>query len=150
VAPALAEVHRRTGAVLEMISGAGEVPPALAGYTTRVVWDHASIERIATWDIGIMPLRDGPYERAKCGYKLLQYAASAVPAVGSPVGVNEPILASMDGLAPRTDDEWVDALCEVLGEREDRRARRGMKGLSTAHDFSYETWQDRWLDAVGW
>ena len=45
-----------------------------------------------------MPLHDGVYERAKCGYKLLQYAASGVPAVGSPVGVNVSIL-ERDGRA---------------------------------------------------
>jgi glycosyltransferase involved in cell wall biosynthesis len=150
IAGALGEVHRRTGAVVEMISGRGTVPAALAGFTSRALWEPASTARIATWDVGIMPLRDGVYERAKCGYKLLQYAASSVPAVGAPVGVNEQILSRMDGLAPSTGDEWVDALCEVLAEPAHRRARRAERGRTVAAEFSYDAWHARWVEAVGW
>lgn len=150
IAPALAEVHRRTGAVLEMISGPGMPSSQLAHFTTRLLWEPGSTARIASWDIGIMPLRDGPYERAKCGYKLLQYAASGVPAVGSPVGANATMLASMDGFAPTTADEWVEALCELVAEGPERRADRAARGLALAADYSYAVWQDRWVDAVGW
>jgi glycosyltransferase involved in cell wall biosynthesis len=87
-------------------------------------------DRIATWDVGIMPLRDGPYERAKCGYKLLQYAASGVPAVGSPVGVNARC-SPMDGADPvSVPDDWADALVAVLDAPAERRAASGRDGVS--------------------
>ena len=75
---------------------------------TRIVWTDQATSRLAGWDVGVMPLRDGVYERAKCAYKLLQYAASGLPAVGSPIGVNAGILDEMDGLAPSSVDEWYD------------------------------------------
>jgi hypothetical protein len=151
VAGPLAEVHRRTGARLEVISGPGTtLPDALAAFARTRAWTPTAPTEIGTWDVGIMPLRDGVYERAKCGYKLLQYAASGVPAVGSPVGVNERLLRDMHGLAPTSSDEWVDALCAVLGESATARGERGRHGLAVAAAHSFATWEDRWFDAVGW
>jgi glycosyltransferase involved in cell wall biosynthesis len=148
---ALVEVHRRTGAQLHVISGSGSVPPGLAPFARRTRWDvTTSNDAISAWDVGVMPLRDGVYERAKCGYKLLQYAAAGVPAVGSPVGVNRPLLASMDGLAPVSTAEWVDSLVAVLEEPAGRRARRAACGTSVAAAYSYDAWEGSWLDAVGW
>jgi glycosyltransferase involved in cell wall biosynthesis len=149
LAAVLAEVHHRTGAMVEIISGGDEVPAALAGFTTMRRWHSGATAEIAAWDVGIMPLRDGPYERAKCGYKLLQYAASGVPAVGAPVGVNATLLRGMDGLAPRSQGEWVDALCEVLTEPAARRRQRAASGLAVADSYSYAAWQSAWIDAVG-
>lgn len=150
VAGPLAAVCRRTGARLEIVSGAGQLAAALAPFATKVPWTPTAHERIASWDVGIMPLPDGVYERAKCGYKLLQYAASGVPAVASPVGVNTSFLAAMDGVAARTDDDWVEGLSALLAEPPARRAERARRGYEFAAAHSYAAWQDRWLDAVGW
>jgi glycosyltransferase involved in cell wall biosynthesis len=150
ISEALAEVHRRTGAVLHIVSGPGTTDSRLAGFAHRTLWSEESVRTIADWDVGIMPLRDGVYERAKCGYKLLQYAASGVPAVASPVGVNTRLTAQMDGLAASTTDEWVDAVWTVLDEGAERRSQRAAKGFETADAHSYATWQSRWVDAVGW
>ena len=150
VAPALAELHRRCGLRLEIVSAPGPIPPDLAAFSERVPWSpEVSATRLASWDAGIMPLRDGVYERAKCGYKLLQYAAAGVPAVGSPVGVNDSLLSDMRGLAPVTASEWVDALGQLLGESSDERQGRGAAGRRVAAAYSYDTWESRWRDAVG-
>lgn len=150
IAGPLAEVHRRTGARLAIIGGSGPLAAELTPFADKVPWRRDSTAVIADWDVGIMPLRDGIYERAKCGYKLLQYAVSGVPAIGSPVGVNRTLLAEMDGLAPTSQDEWIDGLLEIVGETADRRATRAANGLGVADLHSYETWQVAWLSAVGW
>ena len=97
-----------------------------------------------------MPLRDGPYERAKCGYKLLQYAAAGVPAVGSSVGVNASMLASMSAPTPVTVDDWADALVDVVEAPASRRAVMAAGGFELADRYSYDAWQSRWAAAVGW
>ena len=151
IAPALREACRRTGARIEVVGADAEKLQTLADLTTFVPWDNLdAMRRISTWDLGVMPLRDGVYERAKAGYKLLQYAAAGVPAVGSPVGVNETLLAAMDGEAPASIDDWADAIVSVLTESSNRRQDRATAGLACAHAYSYEVWQDRWVDAVGW
>jgi hypothetical protein len=150
ITPALVELNRRTGLRLEVVSGRGSTPPALAPFTTRLIWEPSSTRRIACWDVGLMPLTDGPYERAKCGYKLLQYAASGVPAVGSPVGVNERLLHDMNAPAPTSSDDWFDAVFGLLDEPAERRHSRAEAGFSVAVAHSYDGWQARWLDAVGW
>ncbi len=150
LAAPLAEVHRRTGARLEIVSGPGDVPDVLAPFAERTQWSMESTRHIAAWDIGLMPLRDGVYERAKCGYKLLQYAASGVPAVASPVGVNRELLSAMDGLAPETEAEWADAVCSLIDESVTRRAARAEAGFAVAASYAYDRWHDAFIDAVGW
>lgn len=150
IAPALAGVAERHGAMVEVISGAGVVPASLAPFTRRTMWTPESVRDIGRWDIGVMPLADGVYERAKCGYKLLQYAASGVPAVASPVGVNRRLLDRMDGLAAGSVDEWTDALDALLTESSARREQRARRGFEVATAYSYSTWEQAWVDAVGW
>ncbi len=143
-------MHERTGARLHVISGGGPPDHHIAAFTTTTAWTAGSVTAIADWDVGIMPLRDGVYERAKCGYKLLQYAASAVPAVASPVGVNATLLDAMDGLAPTTVDEWTDALTAMLAEPAERRAEHAAAAADVAAAYSYARWEEAWVAAVGW
>ncbi|MBW8722776.1 MAG: glycosyltransferase, partial [Polaromonas sp.] len=52
-------------------------------------WSEATeAVAIAECDVGIMPLSDSPWERGKCGYKLVQYMACGLPVVASLVGAN--------------------------------------------------------------
>ncbi len=68
-------------------------------------------------DVGIMPLTDGPWERGKCAFKLLQYLACGVPVVASPIGVNASILAAADlGIAAVSASDWEDALSALLDD----------------------------------
>jgi glycosyltransferase involved in cell wall biosynthesis len=65
---------------------------------------------LADVDVGMMPLADGPFERGKCGYKLIQYLASRVPVIASPVGVNAEIVQNGWGTLAKTEQDWLDAM----------------------------------------
>ena len=150
LAEVFAEVHRQHDIELAVIGSAGPVPQVIAPFTRRLPWSPGLAEQaLATWDVGVMPLWDGVYERAKCGYKLLQYAAAGLPVVGSPVGVNESILAGMDGLSPRSPQDWIDCLVELITESTQRRAARGAAGRAVAARFSFAAWLPTWSAAVG-
>jgi glycosyltransferase involved in cell wall biosynthesis len=150
IAAALMEVHRRTGARLTVISSGHRSLGELDVMVDRVRWTRSGAEWIlARWDVGIMPLAEGLYERGKAGYKLLQYGAARVPTVGSPVGVNTEILAGMGAPSPRSTGEWVDALAGMLEASASSREELGIRARRVVEDgFSYSTWQQRWSDAV--
>jgi glycosyltransferase involved in cell wall biosynthesis len=85
---------------------------------TRVWAEETEISQVQEFDIGIMPLPDEPFERGKCGYKLIQYMACGKPVVASPVGVNKVIVKDGENgyLASSTDD-WYDKLRTLIDNR---------------------------------
>jgi glycosyltransferase involved in cell wall biosynthesis len=151
VAPALREVHRRTGARLTLIGTTRPRLGKLEDIIDRVAWSEATQHAtLADLDVGIAPLPDEPYTRGKCGYKLLQYAAAGTPVVATPVGVNRDILSRFGMPTPVDQGEWVDALLDLLGRPAEARASLGRRARdATKRDYSYDAWLSRWEEAVG-
>jgi glycosyltransferase involved in cell wall biosynthesis len=98
--------------------------------------------------IGIMPLPDTPYTRAKAGFKLLQYMAAGLPVVASPVGVNRDLLQrSGAGLLAEHPAEWEAALRELAASIELRR-ELGRRGRSFVERYADLDNQARTLAAL--
>ncbi|MFC7360050.1 glycosyltransferase [Nocardioides astragali] len=151
IAPALREVHQRTGARVLVVSAASETDiPGLEGLMDRETWTPQTYAaHLASADVALAPLRNDPFARGKCAYKLLQYAATGLPMVGSPVGANQLALERFSGWSATTHDDWVDALGEAIGSSSEVRAARGRQGVSAvqAH-YSFDAWADEWRAAV--
>jgi glycosyltransferase involved in cell wall biosynthesis len=104
--------------------------PSFSGRTREHVdflpWsEHNEVAGLATMSVGIMPLVDDDMARGKCSFKMLQYMATAIPVVVSPVGSNAEILAKADvgwAAAASSADAWVTALDAC--SRDHERARR--------------------------
>jgi len=97
----------------------GATPPRWAGVEAiGLPWSQGSeAHDIAAADVGIMPLRDSPWERGKCGYKLIQYMACGLPVIAAPVGVNAEIVSDgVDGLLAQSDEQWENALLRLAVE----------------------------------
>ncbi len=92
-------------------------------------WSEAcEAELISRMDVGIMPLFDGPFQKGKCGYKLIQYMACGVPVIASPVGMNcELVTVGVNGLLANTPMQWEAAL-KLLLESADLRQQMGEAG----------------------
>jgi glycosyltransferase involved in cell wall biosynthesis len=72
-------------------------------------------EAIRQMDVGLMPLPDNEWTRGKCSFKMLQYMASAIPVIVSPVGMNTEVLSMGNvGLSAATPGEWYEALDEIF------------------------------------
>ncbi len=130
IGDALARVCRETGARLVLVGATPSVTDELPGTPVEVVpWSEDSeAELVSRMSVGIMPLEDGPWEQGKCGYKLIQYMACAVPVVASPVGVNTAIVGdNRCGLLADSSDDWSTSLLSLLGSRE-RRVVLGQAG----------------------
>ena len=95
------------------------------------VWDwseETEVQLINALDIGIMPLMDSPWERGKCGYKLIQYMACGIPVVASPVGVNKQIVKhGSNGYLADKSSEWEQSIRLLLNDS-DLRKRMGVEG----------------------
>lgn len=82
------------------------------------VWpwsEETEVAAIQEFDIGIMPLADSPWERGKCGYKLIQYMACGLPVIASPVGVNTVLVEEgKSGHLANALEDWERCLKEML------------------------------------
>lgn len=108
----------------------GARPDQVAGTPFEAVaWSEAQeAALVASFDIGLMPLPDDAWARGKCGYKLIQYMACAVPVVASPVGVNQEIVqAGVSGELAMDAPEWEAALSRLIADP-GLRQRMGREG----------------------
>jgi glycosyltransferase involved in cell wall biosynthesis len=105
---------------------------------------------VQQFDIGIMPLVDSPWERGKCGYKLIQYMACGVPVVTSPVGVNREIVVSdKNGLFADSAGEWDKALRTLLNVDSKVRKRMGGAGRARVVEwYSVQAQASRFLNEL--
>lgn len=120
----MAALARRIAFKLRVIGGILEMP----GVDVECVpWSEESeVQAIADCDVGIMPLTDSPWERGKCGYKLIQYMACGLPVVASPVGVNTQIVRDgINGFLAESADAWVTKLERLLGDAGLRKSMGG-------------------------
>jgi glycosyltransferase involved in cell wall biosynthesis len=80
-------------------------------------------------DIALMPIHDGPYERAKENYKVKMYMACGLPLICSPVGINTHFVKEGErGFFATTDQDWVRVIeqmadSQTLREQVGRAAR---------------------------
>lgn len=85
---------------------------------------ETEVALLSNLHIGIMPLPNEPWERGKCGYKLIQYMACGRPVVASPVGVNVDIVTNDVGFLSRTPKHWIEAFKCLVADAS-LRARLG-------------------------
>lgn len=118
-----------------------------------VDWPDCPVE-IAPWseeeepllvkslDIGVMPLLDSPWERGKCGFKLIQYMACGKPVVADSVGVNSEIVQhESNGYLISENCNWHQALATLLIDSNQRRLM-GQRGREIfIAKYSLEKWQ---------
>lgn len=114
IARPLQAVAQTTPFVLRVIGGGMVEIPGVR--TESMDWSEATeVQQLQSADVGVMPLEDTPWERGKCGYKLIQYMACSLPVVGSAVSANNDIVVSgTTGYLAQEPQQWVDALQALL------------------------------------
>lgn len=129
----------------------GELKQKGFDFTTKIVCDQPfnfknirtvnktwaledEISDLKSFDIGIMPMPDDEFSRAKCGFKIIQYMAVGIPVVCSPVGENVLIAGKQDScLLADTMPQWVEKLSLLLADGELRKTM-GQYGRKTVGD----------------
>ena len=97
-----------------------------------VKWSkETEIHDLAQFSIGVMPLQDNTWAEGKCGFKGLQYMALGIPAILSPVGVNNTIIENgVNGFLSSSSEEWKNQLSKLIISAE-LRQKIGMQGRKT-------------------
>jgi glycosyltransferase involved in cell wall biosynthesis len=123
----LQTLAKRVHFILRIIGGRSSKFPGIN--IESLEWsEDTEAESLKGCAIGVMPLLDSSWERGKCGYKLIQYMASAIPVVASPVGVNVEIVEDgVSGFFADGVDEWVSKL-ELLLKDASLRSAMGQAG----------------------
>ena len=113
-------------------------------------WSLATeADDVAAGDVGISWVPDDLWSRGKCGLKILQYQAAALPVLANPVGVHrELVRPGIDGFLPPTDDAWVEAI-QVLAQDADLRRNLGRAGRAAVEaNHSVAAWSAGFVGAI--
>jgi glycosyltransferase involved in cell wall biosynthesis len=137
IAPALADVCAKGRAIVRLIgSGAIDLP----NVPIEVLpWNESTeVQELNRFDVGIMPLSDEPWEHGKCGLKLIQYMASGLPVLASPVGVNSEIIEQgLNGYLAKTHTDWIQGLNALLSDKalSRRMGQAGRKKIESEYSL---------------
>lgn len=100
-----------------------------------IEWDSATeVLEISSSSVGIMPLTDGPSERGKCGFKLIQYMACALPTISTPLEANVKINRNSDNLFAVTHNDWFEKLTEIY-LKQDYYNKVGLKNRTIVEEY---------------
>lgn len=108
-----------------------------------VTWsEQDEVALVQSFDIGVMPLVDSPWERGKCGFKLIQYMACGKAVVADPVGVNTEIVNhGKNGFLVSEELNWYSALEKLLLDAPLRKEMGGQGRVRFIEFYSLERWQ---------
>lgn len=131
----LADVFRRLAERVPFkLKVIGNFDYDLPGVDLEVVrWtaEH-EVTDLQTFDVGVYPLPIDDWVLGKSGLKAIQYMAFGIPCVATEVGTTPMLIADgVNGFLVRTEDEWVDALEQLVRDPSLRR-RLGVQARNDA------------------
>lgn len=132
-----------------VLVGAGDLRLIGTPVNNRPWSEKNEVRDIQTFDVGIMPLTDDPWERGKCGFKLIQYMACGLPVIASPVGVNQQIVDhGVNGLLASTSEDWVRALTDLRDNHEKCAKMGGAARRKVVAEYSLQANAPRLIEML--
>ncbi len=107
------------------------------------------IADLVSFDVGLLPLTDGPYERGKSPLKLLQYAAVGLPIIASPTAVDPRVF--VDGrsiLFASTPGEWRSAIERLAADVKLRASLADGARAAVRQHYSFEHHADHFAEIL--
>jgi glycosyltransferase involved in cell wall biosynthesis len=141
--PIRAAAEKIPGLTLVTIADATLTSPGIP--IEHIPWSESTeSQSLLRGDIGIAPTPLDRWTRGKCGFKILQYMAAALPVIASPIGLNCDLITEQTGLLAAAPDQWTAAIID-LAANTDRRAALGHAGRSRAQsEFNLDRGADIW------
>lgn len=118
--PALLSFYKKYNFKLNLIGFDNSLEEHLKGLPYEIIkWsDQTEVNEIQRFTVGIMPLNDTPFNRGKCAFKLVQYMASGVPTISSPLQSNVNINVDSENLFANNSHDWYLALEKLYLNRD--------------------------------
>ncbi|MCJ7497813.1 MAG: glycosyltransferase family 4 protein [candidate division Zixibacteria bacterium] len=134
--------------VIKLI-GAETYQNQLPGTDCRAWKLEEEINELNSFDIGLMPMPDNQWTKGKCAFKLLLYMSMAIPAICSPVGMNQEIIRDGEnGFLASSPEEWFEQI-QTLVRDPDLRKKMGLLGRETVEEkFSLKLWIPIFIDVL--
>jgi len=105
---------------------------------------QTEVEELRNFDIGLMPLTDTSWSRGKCAFKAIQYMASGVATVASPVGITPDLIHDgVNGFLVESHDAWFRALDQLVSDASLRLRIAREARTSIEAGYSLEVWAPR-------
>jgi glycosyltransferase involved in cell wall biosynthesis len=148
ILPALKNVLKNTNGKLILVSNATKPVRWLSDLPVEYVrWSpETEVKALESAHVGLMPLRDTPYNRGKCGFKLIQYMARGIPVVTHPVGANKSIVRhGVDGYWANTLQEWEKHLLSFYEEPQTAKEMGQNAREQILQHFSLKSVVPKWL-----
>lgn len=146
----LRRVQDRYGSKLQFrFVGFPDYRPDIPGFQSLPFDLQNEIDDLHAMDIGIMPLPDTEWTRGKCAFKAIQYMATGVATIASPVGmVTELIQHGSNGLLATSQEEWFRALCSLVEDWALRRQLAMNARQTIERSYSLQTWGPRFVELL--
>lgn len=148
IVPALETVAADTPLRLVVISGRPYTAGSLE--VENIPWNMSThLDDLRRIDIGLMPLRDTPAGRGKCGFKLLQYMGLGIVSIATALTVNREIVQDgVSGFLVEPEEDWEATIRRVIASEPafpgiGRAARE-----TVLSRYSFLAHRDRYLNFV--
>lgn len=111
--------------------------------------EETEVSEILKMDIGLMPLQDSEWEKGKCAYKLIQYAACGIPGVASDVGMNKEVcINSVTGFIATETNGWIEKI-QFLKSEKQKRSQMGENARTlVSSKFCIQVTAEKWIKVL--
>ena len=149
IMPVLEILEQTPGVILRFVGASGRNLSHL-NVDIRPWIAAREAEELSSFNVGIMPLQDQPFQRGKCAFKLVQYMAAGRPVIASPVGANtEVVTDGWNGYLPRSMGEWIQAIHTLRAEPDAARTMGERGRRRFLEHYSVETLTPRLIELLG-
>ncbi|PIP86574.1 hypothetical protein COW82_01410 [Candidatus Campbellbacteria bacterium CG22_combo_CG10-13_8_21_14_all_43_18] len=90
-------------------------------------------------DIGVAPINEDKFSKAKCAFKIVEYMAVGLPVIVSPVGEQEVVTRDLlDGFHARGKEEWVKYLKQLSDVKlREKMGASGQKRIKESYSYKF-------------
>lgn len=111
--------------------------------------EETEVPEILKMDLGIMPLQDSQWEKGKCAYKLIQYAACGIPGVASDVGMNKEVCVDDEtGFIAKSKDEWIEKILFLKNNLQMRNKMSRAARKLVENEYCMQVTAERWKEVL--